>query len=60
MMDLDRLDMWQGSVKLMWVNRYDHRIYYCINEISWKELELTYEGNYSNPHIWIWIIVKLF
>jgi hypothetical protein len=32
--DLDRYDMCQGGVKMMWVNRYDRRIYCCTNEIS--------------------------
>ena len=26
----------------------------------WKEIELIYEGKYSNSHIWIWMFVKWF
>jgi hypothetical protein len=26
----------------------------------WKEIELIYEGKYTNSHIWIWTFVKWF
>jgi hypothetical protein len=39
--DLDRYDMCQGGVKIMWVNRYDLRIYYCTNEIMLKRIRIN-------------------
>jgi hypothetical protein len=58
--DLDRYDMCQGGVKMLLVDRYDHIIYNYGKKQYWKEIELIYEGKYSNPHIWIWMFVKWF
>jgi hypothetical protein len=33
------------------VNRYDHRTYYYGRKQYRKEVELLYEGKYSNSHI---------
>jgi hypothetical protein len=30
------------------------------NKHCWKEIELIYEGKYSNSQIWIWMFVKWF
>jgi hypothetical protein len=38
--DLDRHDMGKGGVKMILVDRYDHRIYHGRKETSWKEIEL--------------------
>jgi hypothetical protein len=41
----------QGGVKMILVDRYDHRICFGRKETMLKEIELIYEGKYSNSHI---------
>jgi hypothetical protein len=41
----------QSDVKMILVGRYDHRITMVERKQCCKEIEIIYEGKYSNPHI---------
>jgi hypothetical protein len=50
----------QGGVKMILVDRYDHRTYFCGRKHAEKKYNYSYSGKYSNSHIWIWMFVKWF